>query len=63
MEIKMEFPLTSNDMDNIHIEQMSSTKDTDMKKHQLGELIFSLERNIREQQSILERMKQLYYYG
>ncbi len=59
----MEFPLTSNDMDNIHIEQMSSTKDTDMKKHQLGELIFSLERNIREQQSILERMKQLYYYG
>jgi hypothetical protein len=59
----MEFPLTSNDNVTNHTEQTSSTKDVDMKRHQLGELIFSLEKNIREQQSILERMKQLYYYG
>jgi len=60
----MEFPLTSNDNKYYSDSQSNTnTKEIDTTKHRLGELIFALEKNIREQQTILENMKQLYYYG
>jgi hypothetical protein len=57
----MEYPLTSNDNNQSMYQSQSETKEVSYKKHSLGELIYSLEKNIRESKDILERIKDVYY--
>jgi hypothetical protein len=61
-ELKMEYPLTSNDNHQSTHESQTESRESGYKKHNLGELIYSLEKNIRESRELLDKIKDIYYH-